>query len=74
MMFFFLKRDFLPHKTNKKLFSFEEEADRRQEEDKKKKKQKKNAHHQSEKKWHHRLHLTLTSWQKKPSPPKSEKR
>jgi hypothetical protein len=29
-------------------------------------------HHQK-KKWH-RLHLTSTSWQKKPSPPKSEKK
>ena len=41
----FFKRDFLPHKTNKKLFSFEEE----EEEDKKKKtrrRSKKKMHHQ----------------------------
>jgi len=68
---FFQERFFCPHKTNKKRSSFEEE----EEEDKKKKtrrrSKKKNA--SSEKKWH-RLHLTSTSWQKKPSPPKSEKK
>ena len=70
MFFFSQERDFLPKKQQKTLFRLKEEED--EDEDEKKKQKKKNVS-SSEKKWH-RLHLTSTSWQKKPSPPKSEKR